>query len=48
MQTLHIKKINLHGEQTNSLGKEGRKYLMTHSIHFIHGYMASGIWKGSL
>ena len=27
--------------------KEGRKemfYLMTHSTHFIYGYMASDIW----
>ena len=31
----------------NLYGKEGRKvmfYLMTHSTHFIYGYMASDIW----
>ena len=30
-----------------SIRKEGRKemfYLMTHSTHFIYGYMASYIW----
>ena len=32
---------------TNMLGYEGMKemfYLTTHSIHFIYGFMASGIW----
>ena len=26
-------------------GSEGRKYLMTHSTHFIYGYMASDMVK---
>ena len=30
---------------TRILGrKEGNIYLMTHSTHFIYGYMASDIW----
>ena len=32
------------GERQKERGKKEMFYLMTHSTHFIYGYMASDIW----
>ena len=34
----------LHHWATLMLGRKEMFYLMTHSTHFIYGYMASDIW----
>ena len=42
--SIYIHIININKDTTNVIHKKEMFYLMTHSTHFIYGYMASDIW----
>ena len=43
-QDLFLENETHSGNKHTGTGRKEMFYLMTHSTHFIYGYMASGIW----